>query len=140
MVAPCGASVTVVREEPLYVTFRRLEFDRALVERPRALGAEVTEGARVVGVVREAAGVTVYCADGRRFRARLVVAADGVHSVVGARWDWPRRTGRLPRVTPRRRPPSWWRRTRRPCMWRTAMGVGRGTGTCSPNGAVWTWV
>jgi geranylgeranyl reductase family protein len=82
MVAPSGASVTVERREPLYVTFRRLEFDRALVERARALGAEVVEGARVVDVTREATGVAVRCGDGRTFRARMVIAADGVHGVV----------------------------------------------------------
>ncbi len=84
---------------------RRRTLDAILVERARAAGARVHEGARVVDVLRahgtrgRATGVRVLDADGttRELRAALVVGADGLRSVVarrlalGARLPWPRR-------------------------------------------------
>jgi flavin-dependent dehydrogenase len=80
--APSGAAVRAELDQPLYLTFRRLEFDAALLARARAGGAEVVEGARVVEVERPAGGVAVRTLDGRTFAAALVIAADGVNGVV----------------------------------------------------------
>ena len=82
MEAPSGASVLATLEEPLYLTFRRIDFDAALLARARAAGVQVCEGARVVEIERGEAGVTVGCADGRRLTARALVGADGVNSIV----------------------------------------------------------
>jgi geranylgeranyl reductase family protein len=82
MESPAGASVVAQLEEPLYLTFRRLEFDAALLARARSAGAEVIEGARVVGLEVSGESVRVRCVDGRAFTALVVIAADGVNSVV----------------------------------------------------------
>ncbi|MGH7391153.1 MAG: NAD(P)/FAD-dependent oxidoreductase [Candidatus Rokuibacteriota bacterium] len=82
MEAPSGASVVAELASPLYLTFRRLEFDAALVERARRAGAEVIEDARVVALERAPDGVRARCYDGRAFAAALVIGADGVNSVV----------------------------------------------------------
>jgi len=80
--APSGAAVLAALETPLYLTFERREFDAALLGLARERGARVLEGVRVVGLERAAAGVTVRALDGRGFRARLVLGADGVNSVI----------------------------------------------------------
>jgi flavin-dependent dehydrogenase len=83
---------------------RRELLDMILLDRARAAGARVTEGAAVTGVVRDATGrVTgVLVRDGaetRELRARIIVGADGLRSVVGRRLGlvraarWPRRMG-----------------------------------------------
>jgi geranylgeranyl reductase family protein len=82
MESPAGASVVAQLEEPLYLTFRRLEFDAALLARARASGVEVIEGARVVDLELGAQGARVRCVDGRTLTAELVIGADGVNSVV----------------------------------------------------------
>jgi menaquinone-9 beta-reductase len=80
---------------------RRTRLDDLLVRRARALGAEVREGTRVIGLMREGervAGVQVRGRNGEpgEIRARLVIGADGRRSttarLVGAfephrRWD-----------------------------------------------------
>jgi menaquinone-9 beta-reductase len=82
---------------------RRTVLDAALVERARAAGARVEEGARVVDVTRDASGRVVgvqLLAPGGRVeerRAGAVVGADGLRSVVARRLGlarrlpWPRR-------------------------------------------------
>ncbi len=82
MESPSGASVVVERSDPLYLTFRRLEFDAALVERARKAGARLVEDARVVGLERASGEVTVRCYDGRAFSGTLVIGADGVNGVI----------------------------------------------------------
>ena len=82
MESPGGAAVVAELETPLYLTFRRLEFDAALLERARRAGAAVVEGARVTDLAWSSDAVIARCIDGRRFSARLVIGADGVNSVV----------------------------------------------------------
>lgn len=82
MESPSGASVVAELEAPLYLTFRRLEFDAALVDRARQAGARVVEDARVIALERAPGGVTARCYDGRAFSGVLVIGADGVNSVV----------------------------------------------------------
>jgi geranylgeranyl reductase family protein len=82
MESPGGARVVAELEGPLYFTFRRLEWDAALLERARAAGASVVEGARVVAVERSAGASTVRTVDGRAFTGRVLIGADGVNGVV----------------------------------------------------------
>jgi flavin-dependent dehydrogenase len=69
---------------------RRELFDTILLERARVAGARVLEGVTVTDVLRDASGRThgVVVRDGsasREIRARLVIGADGLRSVVGRR-------------------------------------------------------
>jgi flavin-dependent dehydrogenase len=84
---------------------RRRVLDALLLDRARARGVRVQDGARVVDVLRAggtrgpAVGVRVLDADGatRDLHATLVVGADGLRSLVARRMDlvgrlrWPRR-------------------------------------------------
>ncbi|MGH7653158.1 MAG: NAD(P)/FAD-dependent oxidoreductase, partial [Gemmatimonadaceae bacterium] len=83
---------------------RREIFDSILLDRARAVGARVTEGAAVTDLLRDRGGrvVGVRVRDGgttREIAARVVVGADGLRSVVGRRLGliraarWPRRVG-----------------------------------------------
>jgi flavin-dependent dehydrogenase len=60
---------------------RRSEFDAWLAEEARRRGVEVREGARVTELRRTDGGIAVETSQGR-VEARVVVGADGVHSVV----------------------------------------------------------
>jgi geranylgeranyl reductase family protein len=82
MESPAGHSVVASGEAPFYLTLRRTELDAALLDRARAGGARVVEGARVTAVEPDGARVLVRCVDGRAYAARLVIGADGVNSVV----------------------------------------------------------
>jgi geranylgeranyl reductase family protein len=89
MESPGGAAVLARSPTPFYVTLRRTEFDAALLDRARAEGAEVIEGARATGLERAGGadgdgpdGLIVRCVDGRALGARLVIGCDGVNSVV----------------------------------------------------------
>lgn len=83
------------------VAIPRTELDTLLVERARAAGARVIEGARVSDVLRDAQGRALGVRTGGMHgdirRARLVVGADGLRSVVARRLGlvrsaaWPRR-------------------------------------------------
>jgi geranylgeranyl reductase family protein len=91
IVSPDGTSFRGTyrgRERP-GLAVRRLLLDAALLDAARSAGAEVREGVRVTGVVREGdglAGVEVSSEDGSRpVRARVVVGADGRRSVVARR-------------------------------------------------------
>jgi flavin-dependent dehydrogenase len=87
------------------LALRRIALDPILLDRARAAGAEVREGAHVTDVVRDArgrvAGVRLRRGSGETeaLRAPLVVGADGLRSVVAHRLGlshssrWPRRLG-----------------------------------------------
>lgn len=82
------------------LALRRHLLDTLLLEAARRAGARVEEGARVTGLVRDGrgrvAGVEMLGAN-REFRARMVVGADGLRSVVARKAGlarsarWPRR-------------------------------------------------
>ncbi len=84
------------------LALRRELLDPILLGRARAAGATVREGLAVDGVVTEggrACGVQVRDGAGTRtIRARLVVGADGLRSVVGRRLGLVRRSWRPRRV------------------------------------------
>lgn len=82
MRAPGGHAVRAELAAPLYLTLRRLDLDAGLVALARAAGVRVHEGVRAAEVVRERDGVTVRTIDGATLRARLVIGADGVNSLV----------------------------------------------------------
>ncbi len=85
------------------LALRRILLDPILLDRVRSTGAEVREGVRVADVERDArgraTGVRVLARDGgtETIRARLVIGADGLRSVVGRRLGlsrtrrWPKR-------------------------------------------------
>jgi geranylgeranyl reductase family protein len=76
-------------ENPPGLAVRRLVLDPLLLDRAREVGAEVHEAVRVTGLLRRrgvVVGVEARDASGqpRSWRARLVVGADGRHSVVAS--------------------------------------------------------
>jgi menaquinone-9 beta-reductase len=101
-----GLTREVVMQRPVNVV-RRFDFDADLVAQVRARGAEILEGEGVEGLTVHADAVTVATSTGRQLRARVVVGADGVASVVrrhlrGNVRELPHRLfmQELPRVTP----------------------------------------
>ena len=75
---------------------RRELLDEALLEHARDRGAEIRMGVHVVDVLRDGVSVVgVRCADGQELRARLVIAADGLRSVVLRKLGLIRRMPRL---------------------------------------------
>jgi geranylgeranyl reductase family protein len=82
---PDGDATAIESDGPAALTVRRFDFDALLVSLAQEAGAELVTGVDAVQA-REAGGViSVTARDGRRFEAPVVIAADGVHSVVGRR-------------------------------------------------------
>jgi len=82
---PDGTATTVESDAPAVLTIRRVEFDALLVSLAVEAGVELTTGADVVQAASHKGGVSLMTRDGRRFEAPVVVAADGVNSVVARR-------------------------------------------------------
>jgi len=82
---PDGDSTVVNADEPAALMIRRVEFDALLVSLAQRAGAELVTGADIVQARDDDDGVTLSARDGRVFRAPIVIAADGVHSVVARR-------------------------------------------------------
>jgi geranylgeranyl reductase family protein len=91
---PHQSVLDVEDTEPCVVLIRRVEFDAALVRDATRAGARLEAGFEITQANQDAGGVTLHSRDGRPLRARLVVAADGVHSVLAKRLGvnarWPR--------------------------------------------------
>lgn len=83
--SPDGTSLDVVSADPSVLLVRRVEFDHALVKAATAAGARLDERFEIAQVETDADGVTLKARDNRRKRAPVVVAADGVHSVIARR-------------------------------------------------------
>jgi flavin-dependent dehydrogenase len=82
---PEGASTLIESEWPAALMIRRVEFDNLLVSLAVRAGAKLVTGVDVVQVHQGDEGVQLVSRDGRRFNSPVVVAADGVHSVVARR-------------------------------------------------------
>ena len=93
---PSGESTVVESDGPVALMVRRLDFDALLVSLAVEAGAELVTGVDVVQATATATGVVLQARDGRRFDAALLIAADGVHSVIAKRLGlnpgWPRRS------------------------------------------------
>lgn len=91
---PAGSVLDLENPDPCVVLVRRLQFDAALVGRAQAHGARFDGRFEIAQADQDAGGVTLRARDGRHLRARMVVAADGVHSVLAKRLGvnarWPR--------------------------------------------------
>jgi geranylgeranyl reductase family protein len=82
---PAGSSLDVTSDAPCVLLIRRIEFDHALVRAAVEAGARLEERFEITQVEADAGGVTLKARDGRRLRAPMVIAADGVHSVIAKR-------------------------------------------------------
>jgi geranylgeranyl reductase family protein len=82
---PGGESAVIESDGPVALMIRRVEFDALLVSLAVEAGAELVSGADIVQAREHADRVILSARDGRRYEAPLVVAADGVHSVVARR-------------------------------------------------------
>jgi geranylgeranyl reductase family protein len=67
-----------------YLTLRS-KFDHGLAKMAVAVGAQLHEGTRAVHIEEDKTGVTAQLSDGRTFRARFLLGADGSNSQI-ARW------------------------------------------------------
>jgi flavin-dependent dehydrogenase len=101
IIAPSGARHVVEYGAGVCgLSISRLELDAALVELARAAGATLRQGVRVRGLLHDGPRVTgVVDSSGYEWRARLVIGADGLQSVVARTLGvrrlrrWPRRLG-----------------------------------------------
>jgi len=82
---PSGAGVTLRSPAPAALMIRRVEFDHLLVQLAVEAGAELIEGIEIGQVEALSDRVRLRARDGRTFEAPLVIAADGVYSVVARR-------------------------------------------------------
>lgn len=82
---PSGDVFRMRAGAPPVVLIRRVEFDYLLATLATEAGARVEAPAPVAQARQDADAVTIRTRDGREFRAPMVVAADGVHSVVARR-------------------------------------------------------
>jgi geranylgeranyl reductase family protein len=82
---PGGESTIVESDGPAALMIRRVEFDALLVDLAKEAGAQLVEGVDIVRASTTASGVRLESRDGRAFEAPVVIAADGVHSVVARR-------------------------------------------------------
>jgi geranylgeranyl reductase family protein len=82
---PSGDVFRMRSNGPAVVLIRRIEFDHLLVKLAIQGGAELVAPAAVAQAEQDADGVTLKLRDGRRLRAPIVIAADGVNSVIARR-------------------------------------------------------
>jgi geranylgeranyl reductase family protein len=82
---PGGESAVIESDAPAALMIRRVEFDALLVDLAQEAGAELIEGADIVRAAVGDSGVALESRDGRRFEAPIVIAADGVHSLLARR-------------------------------------------------------
>jgi geranylgeranyl reductase family protein len=87
LVSPSGLSFTSpdegVRESaPRVAAIRRMVCDERIARAAQRVGAELVEGASVINVTLGGAEWTVRCKDGRRFKGRCLITADGAKSKI----------------------------------------------------------
>jgi geranylgeranyl reductase family protein len=83
--APCGDGITLRSDEPAALMVRRIDFDALLLGLAREAGVEVVEGVEVSRARELPDRVWVGARDGREFAAPLLIAGDGVNSVIARR-------------------------------------------------------
>jgi geranylgeranyl reductase family protein len=93
---PESAVLDLETHAPCVMLVRRVEFDHALVRAAETAGARRLDGFEITQASMDDDGVTLSARDGRQLRAPIVIAADGVHSVIGKRLGvnrrWPRQS------------------------------------------------
>jgi geranylgeranyl reductase family protein len=82
---PSGESTVIESDTPAALMIRRYEFDALLVDLAAQAGAEIVGGVDIVRASMDASRVTLEARDGRRFSGSMVIAADGVHSIIARR-------------------------------------------------------
>ena len=83
---PSGATSSACRlRGPAVLLIRRIEFDHLLASLAVEAGARLLAPAPIAQARQDADGVTLRTRDGRELRARMVIAADGVNSVIARR-------------------------------------------------------
>jgi flavin-dependent dehydrogenase len=82
---PDGSFAVIESDGPAALMVRRVEFDALLVALALEAGADLLTGVHITQAREHADGVTLTARDGRQFTAPLVIAADGVNSVVARR-------------------------------------------------------
>ena len=94
---PSGGVFRMQSDGPAVLLIRRIEFDYLLASLAREAGAEILASTAIAQARQDADGVTLRTRDGRELRAPIVIAADGVNSVIARRLGlnpgWP--AGRL---------------------------------------------
>jgi flavin-dependent dehydrogenase len=91
---PSGGVFRMQADGPAVILIRRIEYDYMLATLAREAGAQIVAPAAIAQASQDAGGVTLRTRDGRSFRAPMVIAADGVNSVIARRLGlnrgWPR--------------------------------------------------
>jgi geranylgeranyl reductase family protein len=82
---PSGDVFRMQANGPAVILIRRIEFDHLLLSLARDAGAEVLAPAAIAQASQDAHGVTLRTREGRELRAPMVIAADGVNSVIARR-------------------------------------------------------
>ncbi len=82
---PSGRAFRMQSPGPAVLLIRRIEFDHLLASLAVEAGAELLAPAAVAQARQDADGVTLRTRDGVELRARMVIAADGVNSVIARR-------------------------------------------------------
>src|SRR5688572_29448303 len=82
---PSGGVFRMQTNGPAVVLIRRIEFDNMLASLAIDAGAELLAPAAIAQASQDASGVTLRTREGRELRAPMVIAADGVNSVIARR-------------------------------------------------------
>jgi flavin-dependent dehydrogenase len=82
---PDGHSTIIESDGPAALMIRRVEYDALLVSLAVEAGATLVPGVDVVQARQDSERVELVARDGRRFEGAIVVAADGVNSVIARR-------------------------------------------------------
>jgi geranylgeranyl reductase family protein len=94
---PSGGVFRMQSNGPAVILIRRIEFDYLLASLACEAGAEILASTAIAQARQDADGVTLRTREGRELRAPIVIAADGVNSVIARRLGlnpgWP--AGRL---------------------------------------------
>jgi len=82
---PSGEVFTMETDGPAVLLIRRIEFDTMLATLAVDAGARLETPASIAQASQDADGVTLRTRDGREFHAPMVIAADGVNSIIARR-------------------------------------------------------